>query len=326
MFNVKDIESRNVIIVNTIEQKNFKMQLGNIVIIDELTSEVVTKLNVTKVFAIFIIGGYTITSHVIESCIKNGINLVLLKYNLRPVARFCGNSEANYLLRKRQYHNQNSLELAKHILYNKCENQIDLITSLRNKSELQHGIITKTRLLLADIDKVTDLSTLMGIEGNIAKLYYKAYFDYPEWKGRKPRTKMDQFNVILDIGYTLLFNFIECFAHLFGFDVYFGVCHQTWFKRKSLICDFIEPFRVIVDYIVCKSWNLKQFKADDFDLIGDKYVLKTKKSKDYVKILVDEITQYKVEIFKYIQEYYRCFMAQKSSAEYPKFGYIDITK
>ena len=31
-----------------------------------------------------------------------------------------------------------------------------------------------------------------------------------DWLGRKPRVKSDYINAILDIGYTYLFNFVEC--------------------------------------------------------------------------------------------------------------------
>ena len=65
----------------------------------------------------------------------------------------------------------------------------------------------------------------MGIEGVAAKIYFSQIFDNIKWNGRKPRIKSDYVNVLLDIGYNLLFNFIEAIAKSFGFDTYCGYSH-----------------------------------------------------------------------------------------------------
>ena len=87
-------------------------------------------------------------------------------------------------------------------------------------------------------------------------------FEGLNWKGRKPRIKFDYINSSLDIGYTVLFTFIEVIANSFGFDIYVGVLHKQFYMRKSLICDFVEPFRTIIDEQVKKSINLKQIKEE----------------------------------------------------------------
>lgn len=99
----------------------------------------------------------------------------------------------------------------------------------------------------------------MGLEGTVAKAFFAAYFQDLNWHGRHPRMKSDIINVVLDIGYTILFNFMESFLRMFGFDLYVGVYHRLWFKRKSLVCDLIEPFRCIVDHTVLLGFNRKQF-------------------------------------------------------------------
>ena len=43
-----------------------------------------------------------------------------------------------------------------------------------------------------------------------------------------------------------------------------GVYHRLWFKRKSLICDLMEPFRCIVDRTIRTAINRKQFSEKDF--------------------------------------------------------------
>lgn len=325
MLTSQDIKSRNVIIVNAIEGKKLNVMMGNIVIKDSNTDEILTKLSFYKVFAIFVIGHLTITSQVLEGCSKHGVNLVILKPSFKPFFRFGNGAEANYLLRERQYRFEHKLVLATKLLHNKAFNQINLLKSIRDRSEYQNNAIKRCEEMLLQLNPNTidSLALLMGFEGNIAKLYFTAIFDFPDWSGRKPRAKLDPYNVTLDIGYTFLFNFIECFVGLFGFDVYYGVCHQSWFKRKSLICDLVEPFRCIIDIQVRKSFRLKQFKLEHFTKKHKQYSLIREYNSLYTEVFATQLIAYKDIIFLYIQSYYRCFMGKKSIPEYPRFNYAN---
>lgn len=86
------------------------------------------------------------------------------------------------------------------------------------------------------------------------------YFDNVQWNGRKPRIKSDYVNVVLDIGYTMLFNIVDAMLQVYGFDTYYGVFHKCFYMRKSLVCDIMEPIRLIIDYEVRKAINLGQCK------------------------------------------------------------------
>jgi CRISPR-associated endonuclease Cas1 len=177
----------------------------------------------------------------------------------------------------------------------------------------------KCRNYLPVIAQINDYDSLMGIEGSAAKAFFAAYFEQYEWKLRSPRTKIDPINATLDIGYSILFNYIEAFTRLFGFDPYVGVYHRLWFKRKSLICDLVEPFRCLIDQQVRKAFNTRQCVPDDFKLIKNEYILKREKNSDYSKMFYETLIDYKLDVFNYIRNYYRCFMGRKSAPDYPKF-------
>lgn len=117
----------------------------------------------------------------------------------------------------------------------------------------------------------------------------------------------------------MLFNYIESFTRMFGFDVYAGVYHRLWFKRKSLICDLVEPFRCIIDKAVRVAFNRKEFSVKDFSVYKGEYRLKIEKNGDYAKVFFNALIPYKMEVFKYISSYYKCFMQNKNISEYPKF-------
>ena len=95
-----------------------------------------------------------------------------------------------------------------------------------------------------------------------------------DWMGRYPRTKIDKNNLLLDMGYTFLFHFLEALLLLYGFDIYEGFYHRRFYQRKSLVCDIEEPFRAIIDEAMRKSFNLGQIKNSDFGFTNGQYFLK----------------------------------------------------
>lgn len=242
--------------------------------------------------------------------------------NLRPVFFWANSAEANYLLRKRQFdYRTEDLTVAKAIVYNKVLNQKSALLKTRKKDELTINALELCEASLNTLLNTTDYNQLMGLEGTIAKSFFSAYFQNQNWKGRHPRMKSDVINVTLDIGYTILFNFMECFVRMFGFDLYVGVYHRLWFKRKSLVCDLVEPFRCLIDHATLLAFNRKQFSEKDFTLIKQEYRLKYEKCADCYKVFYDTLIAHKTDFFKFVQQYYRCFMGCKTVKDYPLFKF-----
>lgn len=169
------------------------------------------------------------------------------------------------------------------------------------------------------VDGAKTVQEIMGYEGMASKTFFLHHFKEYIWHGRRPRVKNDYINSILDIGYTVLFAFIESMLSIYGFDVYCGVLHTMFYMRKSLVCDVMEPFRAIVDEQVKKSLNLGQFKESNFKFINRRFELEWEKSKKYVAIILNAILSYKEDIFKYFRQYYRAVMKGKAISEFPVF-------
>ena len=322
MFTHKDIENRSLFVINGTKHQHLKVSAGRLVLENSETKKAITKLPFPKILSLMIVGHTTVTTALIEHCNKHGIPIVVMKPNFRPVFYFGNMAEANFLLRKKQFEQSKGiLEIALVLIINKMSNQLQLLKKTRE----QNVKIKKAKIAIQnsieDANNVFDYRELMGIEGATAKLFFNAYFEFAEWKQRLPRVKQDTLNATLDIGYTMLFNYIECMTRLFGFDPYMGVYHQLWFRRKSLICDLMEPFRCIVEHQIRKSIKYGTFKPSDFEKSKNAYYLKSEFRKVYVKVFFEAIISHKSEIYKYIQLYYRCFMGRKSVTSYPKFEY-----
>jgi CRISPR-associated protein Cas1 len=221
------------------------------------------------------------------------------------------------LLREKQYAYGLSNEIARNIVINKIENQLNMLNRLR-------GDEPSGKLLLKDIQSKLqkenlDIYTIMGCEGTAAKVYFSRIFKSNSWQGRQPRVKRDMINVLLDIGYTVLFNYVEALLNLYGFDIYKGNLHQTFFRRKSLVCDMVEMFRPIIDYTTKNMLGLKQIDERDFVKTKDgRLGLEWKQSSKVVSIFLNGISEYRQEMFQYFQQYYRWFMKGGNIATMPK--------
>lgn len=321
MFSNKDIEFRTIFVINSMEGRAMRVSGGELLIEDTANKRTLTKFPFQKVLALFVIGQISITSPLIEKCRQYNVAIIVTKLSLRPVFFFTESAEANFLLRQKQHQLPNEdLTPGKAIVANKVVNQLALLSKLRGRisKRLQNtkDLCVET---ISAIPDVQEYDKLLSLEGNVAKNFFACYFEKFGWKSRNPRLKSDYINETLDIGYTILFNYVECFARMFGFDVYVGVYHRLWFKRKSLICDLMEPFRCIIDNTVRNALARGRIKEQDFEFVRKQWQLRRDVSVDYYRMFFEALIPFKNDLFRYIREYYRAFMLGKGYLDYPQF-------
>ena len=108
---------------------------------------------------------------------------------------------------------------------------------------------------------------LHHIEGKHSQYYKKIFELFPEKlrpKNRRGFKAYDELNNTFNLAYTLLF--WKCYralikAHL---EPYLGFLHSLQRYRPSLVCDFVELYRHLVDDFLieyCQKLKPKDFKA-----------------------------------------------------------------
>lgn len=285
-------------------------------VITDYNNKIKIQISCYKIFAIFIIGGFSLTTGLIEKSKRFGFSIVFFTTSFRVYEVINFKMEGNTLLRKKQYINDKDINIGKYLIINKIENQRDTLKKMRDV-ECLDGILLLNENISKLLSNDLNLYEIMGIEGTAAKVYFNRIFKEFNWNGRQPRVKRDEINLLLDIGYTILFNYIEAILNIYGFDIYKGNLHREFYKRKSLVCDIIEPFRPIIDYRIRKGYKLNQFNYDYTQKNGQ-YNLNWKQSEEFLQIILQEIIDYRVEIFRFIQSYYRWFMKDKLMSDFPK--------
>ena len=321
MLSLPDFREKQIILALVSRGDKLSFKNDNIVIMDK-DKKVKHQSTCYRLFSLFVVGHSSITTGLLQRAKKFGFSIVLMNHSLKPYAYWNAFAEGNVLLRKRQY-NYDSLEIAIKLVQNKIDNQMKALQKIRNKnSQIKETIETLTTYKEKLSHHSFSLKEILGLEGVASKVYFQALFGDLKWKARRPRVKMDTINCLLDIGYTLLFNFMEGLVGLYGFDVYKGVYHKEFYQRKSLICDLIEPFRPLIDYRLRKAYKLNQIKECDFTVSQGQYRIFGKKSLPYLGFFIEELIANKEEIFKYVQSYYRSFIRDDMIEKYPYFTAI----
>lgn len=319
MLSRPDFVSKQIVFVFTSRGERLSFQNDNLVVRDE-DNGIKLQTSCHQLFALFIVGHFTITSGLLQRAKTFCFSIHLANHSLKPYGSWYVATEGNVLLRRRQYEYR-GLEIAQHLIRNKLESQLFLLRSERSKQEEERRAIENLQRYQERLSKpVGDLNSLLGIEGIASRIFFHAYFREFNWRGRRPRVKHDITNCLMDIGYTLLFHIVEGLLNIYGFDLYQGVYHQCFYQRKSLVCDIVEPFRSIIDHRIKKAYRLKQIRVDDFSIHAERYRLFGDASKPYVNWLVQAILDYKVNLFLFVQSYYRSFLRGVPVSEYPEFN------
>ncbi len=231
------------------------------------------RIPVEKISAVVIGNGCHITSGAIELLLSLQVPVSFVDYHERFIGALLTPVNGNQLLRREQYRaaerDDISIYFARHFIGGKAQNQRTLAQRYaRERSELIE-YVDQMACLIKHIDTGEDIPTIMGYEGQVAKLYFKSLGlivgSSWEFTGRNRRPPRDPINAMLSYGYTVLEAFITSALHKVGLDPYVGFVHKPFPGRKSLALDLLEEFRpVIVDSAILGITGNQMLKPDDF--------------------------------------------------------------
>lgn len=138
--------------------------------------------------------------------------------------------------------------------------------------------VTQMKAVLKGVPKADSLASLLGLEGNLAALYFAALpllvsQNVPpelHFCGRSRRPPKDRFNALLSFGYALLLKDVMNAILAVGLEPALGFYHQPRSQASPLALDLMEIFRVpLVDLPVMGSINRGQWDVQaDFEVRG----------------------------------------------------------
>lgn len=111
--------------------------------------------------------------------------------------------------------------------------------------------------MLSEYVKQVELADATNREGHAAKVYFNALFgmDFT-------RSADIPANAALNYGYSLVLSAINREVSANGYLTQLGIFHNNMFNHYNLSCDFMEPFRILLDRMVY-SMQPTKFEQDE---------------------------------------------------------------
>lgn len=173
------------------------------------------------------------------------------------------------------------LELARKLVLCRGQGQRKFLMRGRGKAEVPEILQRATaqmKTLLKQVPQAKSLESLLGLEGNLAALYFGALpwliseeVSSLHFSGRNRRPPKDRFNALLSFGYALLLKDVMNAILIVGLEPALGFYHQPRSQAAPLALDLMEIFRVpLVDMTVMASVNRGQWDVQvDFEVRGE---------------------------------------------------------
>jgi len=218
---------------------------------EEEIGEVVLKSgNTVSIGALASLGFWEIDTLILTRRGKPVAMLKSVEYDSHVKTRLC---------QYEAYNNSKGLVIAKQILLGKIRGQ--------NRILRKHGLDVNENVVKVveniESDNLRSLRRkLTGIEGKYALYYFNQIFQlFPEWlrpRSRKTFKAFDGLNNVFNLAYQFLAWKVHIALIRAKLEPYLGFLHSIQFGKPSLVCDFQELYRYLIDdFIIQYCINLK---------------------------------------------------------------------
>jgi CRISP-associated protein Cas1 len=229
-----------------------------------------------KVTSILMSKGAAISTDAVILAMKNNIDIIVFERDGMPVGRFWHSKPGSTSrIRKQQLEaslNETGVLWIKNWLTGKLDNQAAFLKRLKNHRPHSADLIQEKIDAIAVLKaKMNDLKgvkidemddTLRGLEGTAGRIYFQILSslltERYQFEGRSFRPAKDQFNAFLNYSYGVLYSRVEKVLLIAGIDPYIGFMHRDDYNMKSMVFDFIEPYRSYADEVVFKLFSAKK--------------------------------------------------------------------
>jgi len=218
--------------------------------------------------------GNMVSTGALASCGFWGIDCLFLTQKGRPVAMLRSlDDDSHVKTRISQYEalkNEKGIHIAKQFVLGKLQGQKQLLKKygLRN-----HGfsVVEKVKNLAEDMPQLR--TRLMCIEGHYSNNYFIQIFGLIPYSlrpdSRKTFRAYDGINNLFNLAYEVLSWKVQYALIKAKLEPYLGFLHSIAKGKPSLICDFQEIYRYLIDDFIiqyCRKLNRKDFIVKSEDL------------------------------------------------------------
>ena len=244
-----------------------------------------------KISSILMSKGSAISTDAVILAMKNNIDIIVFERDGMPVGRFWHSKPGSTSkIRKQQLEAslyETGVIWVKQWLAKKLNNQIDFLKRLKShRPAIADQIQEKIDIILGLKVKIEELKAtkideiderIRGLEGTAGRVYFQLLSslldERYQFEGRSFRPAKDPFNAFLNYSYGILYSRVEKVLMIAGLDPYVGFLHRDDYNMKSMVFDFIEPYRIFADEVVFKLFSAKKVNDCHTDKITNGYSL-----------------------------------------------------
>lgn len=238
-----------------------------------------------KVKSIMLPKAAAISTDAIFLALKFNIDIVFLEYDGHPIGRVWHSKLGSTTkIRKKQLEasmNELGLLWTQKWISQKMEAQVEFLKSLKkHRKEKRDFLDEKIKAIEKLAQSVHHLGgnhigevaeTIRGLEGSAGRHYFDTLSSLlvksHQFSGRSMRPAADPFNAFLNYAYGILYGKVEKSLIVAGLDPYLGFMHRDDYNQKSMVFDFIEPYRIIAEKVVFRLFAAKKVNQSHTDTI-----------------------------------------------------------
>jgi len=261
---------------------------------------------VHKVSSIIMSTSAALSTDAVRLALTNNVDIIFTHSDGHPMGRIWHSKLGSTTkIRKRQLEaslGKDAVIYTKGWIGEKLNNQLDFVRDLRKHrpqlAELLNDKVNRLESLIKSVkglsaDKIEDIAdTVRGLEGTAGRLYFETIsYVLPEiykFSGRSMRPAKDTFNAFLNYGFGVLYSRVEKCLIIAGLDPYVGFLHRDDYNQKSMVFDFIEPYRVFVETAVFRLFSAKKVNRAHADEITNGVTL----NKEGKELLITALNDY----------------------------------
>jgi CRISPR-associated protein Cas1 len=214
------------------------------------------------------------------------VDVIVLTSRGNPVGMFHSfDDDSHVLTRVCQYEalkTDMALDIPKRIVLAKLKGQDEV---LKKYGLRRHDYAVTEEIKNLEIDSVPKLQRRLNtIEGQESSKYFRQIFGlFPEYlrpRSRKGFKAYDKLNNLLNLGYSVLSWKVYLALVRAKLEPYLGFLHSLQFGKPSLVCDFEELYRYLIDdFVIQYALSLRE---KDFVLKDESFTRNRKGKREYL--------------------------------------------
>jgi CRISPR-associated protein Cas1 len=185
--------------------------------------------------------------------------------------------------------NEKALQIAKQFVLGKLEGQNQLLKKYGLR-KYDFSIIEKVKNLEAE-DNAKLRTRLTSIEGHFSENYFNQIFSLIPYSlrpdSRKTFKAYDGVNNLFNLGYEILSWKVQHALIKAKLECYLGFLHSIAKGKPSLICDFMELYRYLIDDFIIQ-FCLK-LKKQDFTIESAEFSNKRRSKREYLNSVLTSV-------------------------------------